>query len=246
MTTKPLFVIAVIISLLLPNFVFGAIVFDSIDAGQQGNPTTTLSFVHTVTTTANNALICSIVDGITADNVTNMNASGTPMTRMITYLTSTTRYSAIWYALGVPTGNVLVTATGTSDYMHGLCVSYAGVKQSGFPDASSTHNTASGVTILQSSVTTTADNSWPIMWSLHNGTVPNAGPNTVFRGYGPNAAWAWFDKGSLVTPAGSSTLSSTSTIDTMDQFIFSIAPYTSGAVTTTYTGTGMQVIIIND
>lgn len=115
-------------------------------------------------------------------------------------------------------------------------VSYTGVKQSSFPDASDFTQQGTG-TAVSTSLTTVADNCWVISGSLIEANVagePAAGTATTRR-TGTNrsansASISAFDNNAAKTPAGSVSLEGTSAVSRTQNFLtISIAPSTATA-----------------
>ena len=120
-------------------------------------------------------------------------------------ITTDAGYLQLWYLLGPSTGanTVQINRTGSS-FLEGRSASYTGVRQTGFPDASTT-GTGTDDT-FNMSLTTVADNCWMFGFSRNDGGNPTAGANTdILDPVDP--ASSGFDTNSAQTPAGSHTMS---------------------------------------
>lgn len=108
-----------------------------------------------------------------------------------------------------------------------LAATYQGCAQTGIFDNTGT-NTATA-TSLSSAVTSVADNCWHIGFGResNNGNT-SAGANTTKRV--GTASVGWFDNNAAITPAGSNTITFTTTASTVMAFYTAtIAPFVSAA-----------------
>lgn len=192
-----------------------AITFDAATDG--GNTTaTSLTFSHTVTNAhANLYLVVGVVGDLTsgADDITTVKYAGVSMTQIAKVTTGGSARNIYLYNLIAPaTGanNVVISFTG-SHYIAGISASYYNVGQNSQPDVSTTGFVNSGTFSL--SVTTTIDNDWTLLFAKPDGGAPTAsvGTQRVVQSSGTNSNATFSDSNAVVHPAGSSTLTDTST-----------------------------------
>lgn len=121
---------------------------------------TSVTFNHTVT--GSNTLL--FAGGMWIGTSPTATYNGTNMTQQATITPSGGQPLYLYYTVGAPTGshNVVLGRTGSTDTMYYDSVSYNGVSQSGFPDASNTGSSASA-TALPVAVTTVAANAVAFM-----------------------------------------------------------------------------------
>lgn len=201
-----------------------AIAFDAVSSGSTASATS-LSVAHTVT--GSNTLGMVNIDTNNAiDILTGATFNGSAMTLAAATSTLGVQVGYNYYKYAPSTGNVVATFSVASLIGIQTCT-YSGVSQTGFPDASQVvNNIGSGGTTLVCTVTTTVDNCW--CWSAvrndnsisitSGGTTRN---NSLFGG-----VFAVGDSNGAVTPAGSKTITWTSSaISTAHKSIFSFAPF---------------------
>lgn len=156
----------------------GVITFDAAtDGGDNGGSTNTRTYNHTVGSGANRLLIINLVGDSSTDDITSVTYNGVSCTLVAKI--QGTRWSYMYYLLNPASGTnaVSITSTGTH-YLISDAASYAGVKQSAQPDASTTHQ--SGSSPQTTSLTTVNNNSWIIAcgWAY---TSVAAGAGTISR-----------------------------------------------------------------
>jgi hypothetical protein len=121
---------------------------------------------------------------------------------------SGSRWQYLFGLIAPATGanNVVISASGTCDFIIAVSADYSGVYQSLQPDASAVNQLAAGSTSLTSSVTTVADNDWVVLGhqGYFSNQAPSAGTGATRRIYDATfGAVAIFDSGGVVHPAGS-------------------------------------------
>lgn len=180
------------------------------DATSSGSATaTSLTVAHTCTG-SNLALIVNVVtiDG-TNDDITGVTYNSVSMTRQATNAIGTVARSYQYYLLGPSTGaNNIVISASASVSIQADNVSYTGVKQSGFPDASSA--TTANATSYSNTLTTVADNAVHIAYIRvddHSITLSAGGALVLARGAGGEGIYE--SSPLLISPAGSHSISFT-------------------------------------
>lgn len=180
-----------------------SIVFDAGANGFQPTGGATLNYIHVVSGSN-----CILLVGYTLD------ISGTTSISAITYNSvsmtklnevswnSGTSLLGLYYLINPPTGshNITITRTGGAT-LEGFSVSYTGVKQSGFPDATTTASATNST-----SLTTIANNAWIVAMVAGTGTL-SGGTNLTLRETGPDNNRGVLDTNGAITPAGSTSLS---------------------------------------
>lgn len=196
------------------------------DATSSGAATaTSLTVAHTCTG-SNLILFANIVtiDG-TTDRVTGVTYNGVAMTRQATLAIGTVARSYMYYLIGPATGaNNIVISVSASVSIQSDNVSYNGVSQSGFPDASSA--TTASATTYSNTLTTVADNAVHVLYQRvddHSITLTSGGALVLARGAGGEGIYE--SSPLAITPAGSHSISfSTSPAQNWAGIGVSIAP----------------------
>lgn len=213
-----------------------AIAFDVATSGGIVNPGTSLTFSHTCTG-SDRILLVFAFGATSGDVITGATYAGTSMTAVSTAFQLTgDRMVHCWYLINPASGanNVVISAS-SSQTIAGCSTSYTGAKQTGQPDASNTGQNPSA-TSLSLSVTTIADNCWTVLLTRTDGTNNTAGTNTTER-LDNATGYAIFDRNAAITPAGSSTLStSAANPSPYGGWIVSVAPAVSTSSRLTATG----------
>lgn len=179
-----------------------AIVFDSATNGSSTTGTS-LTFSHTVTG-SKTILFVGGLGSTASDKWTGVTYNGVAMTRQYAVQMGSDRWAYLYYLIAPATGANNVVISSASDFISGNAVSYSGVKQTGFPDASNNNLLASG-TPNTNTLTTVADNSWHIMFGGAASGTPTAGTGSTIRGTA-NGNMAFFDGNTAKTPAGSDSI----------------------------------------
>lgn len=194
-----------------PNGAWAAIAFDAASSGGTSSSGTGWTWSHTVTGT--NTILLVQLNQNTDDHVSGVTYNSVAMTKLtgVNFGVNPSNVS-VWYLINPSTGaNTISVSTNQDRSMVGSSVSYTGVSQTGFPDASGSAN-ANGVTTITATLTTVADNAWVILFnSLSEGTDnQTAGAGTTLRrntgNFGFANVSAIFDNNVAKTPAGSVSL----------------------------------------
>ena len=200
-----------------------AIAFDAAVNPSYANATT-----HTVGLTVGSGsdriLFLGLWYNDTSGAPTSVQYAGVSMTQLGSNLNPTSvEKVSLWYLYAPTTGanNMVVTFSGSVEAMVSG-VSYSGVSQSGFADASSTGVGIS--TNTTGTVTTVADNCWTHMFVRTTGDgISSAGSGTVRR-TNVNGRTQSYDGNGAHTPAGSYSLNATHTNQPRAYIIVSFAP----------------------
>lgn len=211
-------------------------------------PTTAVGSSQTLshTCSGSNRILFVNVCYHTAKTFSSCTYAGTAMTEIASQALANFETMKLFYLINPASGanNVVVTLTSSDNITTGAN-SYTGAKQTGQPDAFSKNGTLETTTSYAKSLTTVADNCWVLMFGLAtSGPTISAGAGTVVRGqekvqYGNFIA----DSGAAVTPAGSKTLTVTSTSQPFVSILASFSPLVSSTyITGVQTITGIQSI----
>lgn len=171
-------------------------------------------------------LVVAIVYRVAGGTVTNPQWNGVSMSTQYSASLPSTNNVYVFYKLGGATGTNNFSWTGGASDV--ILVSYSGVKQTGFPDASVsiTPGTLSGT--QTATLTTVADNAWQILaYFSADGATTSAGTGstlvqTQITGGG---GVSFFDSNAGLSPAGSKSMSITLSASARSSIhSFSIAP----------------------
>lgn len=187
-----------------------AITFDTSDVSRRlVNPGTSLTYSYTCTG-SNRLLFCSCLVSAATNNITGVTYNGVSMGSAVnTIATDAGANTQVVYALlGPATGaNNVVVSISPSSTVQAHSTSYAGVSQSGFPDAQTTASLSGTSQVM--TLTTVADNCWLYAYHRSDTTNPGAaGTNTTVRN-GATSASTVCDTNSAQTPAGSKSMTLT-------------------------------------
>ncbi len=142
-----------------------SIVRDAQGSGLSSNGGKTITYNHTCTG-SNLILWVGVVSG---DNtMTGITYNGVSLTQVGSSFQLGTEFLTLWYLIAPATGSnsLVITRSGTTNFMRGLSASYTGVQQSGQPDAH--QDGTSGTNSVTDSVTVVANNSWCIALGYAN------------------------------------------------------------------------------
>lgn len=192
-----------------------------------------LSFPYTVINDSNGMLILEIeYDTMQQYSITGVTYDGVPLIDSGYRLSSPSVGAvSVWYMFAPPAGNhTIVVSASTPSILNAIAVSYTGVRQSGFPDASGIGNPqfVTSSYHLGESVTTVADNSWVIMpFTKSGGSIPIGDSGTTVRltanPYIGNISYA--DSNGPIHPAGAYSIGATAPdLNNWAATFFSIAP----------------------
>jgi hypothetical protein len=218
-----------------------AITYDvATDGGNE--PGVTSTWAHTVTGT--DVVLLVGVMRAAVQTVSGVTYNGVALTQIgAAHLTNANNYGlSFWGLIGPATGthDVVVTMNASTTDLYTLSASYAGVSQTGFPDASLYGLRTSGGSAVTESLTTTADNDWLVWFGLDEfHTGPTAGTGTTLRI--KNSAYGGIfiaDSNGPKTPAGSHSLQMVpGGNDFLNDFVVALAP-ASGATNYTLSAAG--------
>jgi hypothetical protein len=185
-----------------------AIAFDAATDGGFGGPP--LTFSHTCTG-SDRLLFVGFVWDPGPDDVVSVTYNSVAMTLVAKILTGgLNRYLYRLIAPATGANNVVITTTG-GHTIFGGAASYTGADQTSQP-AGTTNNSASGATSLLTSVTTTVDQAWTMLFegSYNGNPEPDAGTGATKReADGAFGTWGLFDSGAAISPAGSYSMTTT-------------------------------------
>lgn len=186
-----------------------AIAFDAGSTGAIVLAGTNISWSHTVTGSNPILYIGFYIQGPTggghASSVTYNGITATQVNSVARGSTAEQMYlfELVNPALGT---NTISCTSDTSAILLGYAASYTGVLQSSQPDVNNTNTALSGSTGLTTSVTTTVNNDWSVLFAGHGfAETINAGTGSTRRAAASDDAngFGWFDSGGSITPAGS-------------------------------------------
>lgn len=190
------------------------ITFDnSVDGGNNGGTTASLTYPHTVGIGTNRLLVVNLVGDTLADDITSVSYAGTQMTLAgKLHAPSGNNWQYFYYLLNPPSGtsNVVVTAA-TAHSINSQAASWFNVRQTGQLDALATSTFPVTTTSATSSIQTNAAGSLVLqgVWSLgHLEAGMGATPIVVDAAIG--GAGIFVSNGSPVSPAGNVTMTTNS------------------------------------
>ena len=184
-----------------------AIAFDAVVSNTS---TTATSLTYSHTCTGSNSILFVAHLSNTGDFSTGVTYAGVSMVQISKKQVGATSAWTYLYALFAPaTGaNNVVISVSTSTLIYGTSVSYTGVTQSNTMDASATSSISAAALNLSTNLTTIANNCWTACYSFNNTNIWVSNSDTI---RGTNAGSNFFDTNSLITPAGSKTMTQTVT-----------------------------------
>lgn len=208
----------------------------SFDAFTDGNFTSGTSHTFSHTCTGSNGILwVHAMKNSNTDTITGATYNGVAMTLIQKITGNATRYLYSFYLINPASGahNVVITSSG-STAIGGNAASYAGAKQSGQPDASTSASKTATSSPATWSITSVADNCWSVLATLGaNNVVPVASTGSTLRGTNTTYADAKiFDSNSAITPAGAYSMSVTFTpygSGNLDGVIGTFAPYVAAS-----------------
>lgn len=209
-----------------------AIAYDTSATGGTGSAQTSITFTHTMSSSANRLLIVAVDNQSISDTVSGITYNSVAMTKFQFAGGAGIGGLSVWYLINPTTGANSVIVLGTSLY-YAITASYTGVNQGSFPDATGTGSpgTAAATTSYNANTTTSADNSWVINCAVKGGGgAVSAGTNTTSRVVDPfNNAFIG-DSNGVVHPAGTLATGWTAGVNnSWGASYFSIAPAAGGA-----------------
>jgi hypothetical protein len=156
---------------------------------------------------ANRLLVVGVLGDASSDLITGVTYGGVSMILSDKHQPGIQRWSYLYYLLGPAAGsnNVVVSASTTTAIYVGAA-DYTGVKSSGQPDAHTTHEFATSISTLTTSITTVTNNDWTVLFENgYNGSpAPTNGTgSTIKASDATDGAWGLYDSNGVITPAGS-------------------------------------------
>lgn len=204
-----------------------AIAFDSSTYGASAGAASSITFSHT---TSGSDRILFVYVTINNTNTVSVTYGGNAMTSIAVNTGSFNHYQSLWYIIAPTSGANNVVVSVSSATIRAYAASYTGAAQTGQPDASVVPAEAT-TTSYATSLTTVADNCW-IVWGMSamSGAALTAGTHTTVRHQPEVTAFgaAFCDSGALFTPAGSSTLTVTSSSQLFCSIMASFSPAGGG------------------
>jgi hypothetical protein len=201
---------------------------NSADAGicSGACPSGGFSYPYTVTSSANRILfVYAFGDNNGMDTVTGVTYGGKSMTEIATTSNSTdNRVISVWCLVAPKAGTNTTTINNSSGQTFGENISYAGAAQTCNVDATNTQETT-GATSQTSTVTTTKDNDWAILFARSNVSPPIAGTNSTQRQNDSIYGMAMFDTNGPIHPTSTYSMNYTAAASTpMDSIMIAVAP----------------------
>ncbi len=206
-----------------------AIAYDNSSQATSGGGASSLTYSHTVGTGDDRILFVYTVNHHTLGSITGVTYGGVAMTLIVSDDATANHGQEMWYLVAPATGanNVVVSKSDGSGWIDSTAASYEGASQTGVPDAYVVPSEAT-TTSYARSLTTVADNTW-ITWGMcaFSGATLTAGSNTIVRKQqqaGYFSGMAYCDTNADQTPAGSKTMTVTSTSQGFCSIMASFAP----------------------
>lgn len=218
---------------LLANVSFAAISYDS-SSGGTVNPSTSLTFTHTVTG-SNTVLICSLLSNNT---VTGITFNGDALTQIKKLFDNSTWYNYLYGMIDPDAGaHNVVVSNSQSTVIFASCASYAGVDTATFPDSSNSSVGGTGG-FVTTYTTTTVANGWLVTGIAGEDGGVTAGTSTTSRDI-RSAQEGIGDSNGSVGSAGSHNLTwfKGGTANTEAMTILALAPYVSSTPSSTPSST---------
>jgi hypothetical protein len=185
------------------------ITFDnSVDGGNNGGSTTSLTYPFTVGSGSNRLLVVNLIGDVT-DNISSVTYGTSPLTLLGKIqappsAAGANNWQYLYYLLNPPSGpnNIVITA-GSAQYLNSQAASWYNVKQSAQPDALTTNTVGAGSTSITTSLTTMASGSLVVqgIWSQRH-LEAGAGATPIVIDAAFDAAGLFVSTGSPVSPAG--------------------------------------------
>lgn len=184
-----------------------AIAFNASADGGQVTSATSLTFSYTVGGGSNRKLFVTAT-GATTDNLTGATYNGVAMSLLAKMFGGSGRWEYLFELNNPASGanNVVITASGTSDFILGGASDYSGCAQAASEVIVTNTSSPTSVASLTTAITTISDNDWVVLTAsgFSGSAPPTAGTGSTFRSAdGVFGIWGLFDSGAPVTPAGS-------------------------------------------
>ena len=204
---------AVIASFSLASNGTAGITYDnSVDGGNNGGSTTSLTYSYTVGSGSNRLLVVNVVGDTSADDITSVTYNGASMTLLGKVQAPSNNRQYMYYLLNPASGahNIVVTA-GSSHYLISEAASWSDVNQSGQPDAVTTNTAPAASTSITTSLTTAASGSLVLqgIWSFDR-PAAGVGATPIVIDAAIDGAGIFVSSGSPVSPAGNVSMTTVS------------------------------------
>lgn len=221
-----------------------AIAFDAQSLFLPGGSPTTITVAHTCSAAANTLLISGVKiynGGSPADLLTGITYNGVAMTFLTKLNAPGTVEMYLYYLYAPASGTHNLVGTLSSGAQVGIIgLSYTGVSQSGFPDASVSNGSIGSPANF--TLTTVANNCWLVGFLMSdNGSNMNVGTGTTLRTSASQIVGV--DSNGAKTPPGSYSLQGVDAGRNIGGFVVSLAPAsTQGTLTNVSTFTNVSTI----
>lgn len=201
------------------------------DLGNNGGAGSGYTVAYTCGSGTDRLLVVGFLGDNSADDITSVTYAGAAMT-LVGKVAGTVgvRWTYMYYLLNPASGsNNVVISSSSTKFLIACAGDWAGVNQTGQPDASDTATLGSGNTSLTKAVTTIANNCWTILVSggYDANNSPAAGTGSTRRTFDATfGGTGIFDSNAPITPAGSYSMTWTYPIASsgMNTIIASFAP----------------------
>jgi len=181
------------------------ITFDnSIDGGNNGGTTASLTYRFTVGTGANRLLVVNLIGDTSVDDISSVTYAGTPLTLLQKIQSPSNNWQYLYYLLNPASGsnNVVITAA-SSHYLLSQAASWYNIKQSAQPDAITTNTAAVTSTSITTSLTTVAPGALVLQGIWSNGHLAaGTGATPIVADAAFGGAGIFVSGQSPVSPAG--------------------------------------------
>jgi hypothetical protein len=189
------------------------ITFDnSVDGGNNGGTTSTLTYAYKVGTGPNRLLVVNLIGDTSVDDIASVTYGGVPMTLIGKLQAPSNNWQYLYYLLNPASGsnNIVITAS-SSHYLISEASSWSNVRQSTQPEASTTNTGPTGSTSITTSVNTVATGALVVqgLWSYgHLAAGNGATPIVIDSAIGGAGIFA--SSSSPVSPPGNVTMTTIS------------------------------------
>lgn len=201
-----------------------AIAYDT-GTGNETNSGTSVSWSHTCT--GSDRILWVYVMNSSAVNVTSVTYNGVELTLAVG--NGSSQRSRLYYLIAPATGaNTVQVNLASTSYVYCASASYTGVAQTGQPDATGFAN--NGASPRTTSVTTVADNCWTVLGARAVSTGNTSASTNSTKKVDRSGYVQFYDNNTEVSPAGSYSMTVTTTLGNINTVMASMAP--AVAVTT--------------
>jgi hypothetical protein len=177
---------------------------NSVDGGNNGGSTASLTYSYTVGSGQNRLLLVNLVGDTLADDISSVTYAGTSMILIGKVQTPSNNWQYLYYLLNPSSGshNIVVNAA-SSHYLISQAASWYNVKQAAQPDASTINTAATTSTSITTSLTTVATGSLVVqgLWSYGH-LAAGVGATPIVTDATFDGAGIFASSGSPVSPAG--------------------------------------------